>query len=41
MRRGWVRVEWYYHGELDTLVPADSTQPYDIKDVIHRLVDGM
>jgi propionyl-CoA carboxylase beta chain len=25
--------------ELDTLVPADSAQPYDIKDVIHRLVD--
>src|SRR5579875_3739311 len=25
--------------ELDTLVPSESTQPYDIKDVIHRLVD--
>ncbi len=25
--------------ELDTLVPAESNQPYDIKDVIHRVVD--
>ena len=25
--------------ELDTLVPADSGQPYDIKDIIHRVVD--
>ena len=24
---------------LDTLVPAESNQPYDIKDVIHRVVD--
>ena len=24
---------------LDTLVPADSNLPYDIKDVIHRVVD--
>ncbi len=24
---------------LDTLVPADSSLPYDIKDVIHRVVD--
>ena len=26
--------------ELDTLVPAESDRPYDIKDVIHRVVDG-
>ena len=25
--------------ELDTLVPADSNLPYDIKDIIHRVVD--
>ncbi|MEZ5400923.1 MAG: acyl-CoA carboxylase subunit beta [Bryobacteraceae bacterium] len=25
---------------LDTVVPAESNQPYDIKDVIHRIVDG-
>jgi propionyl-CoA carboxylase beta chain len=25
--------------ELDTTVPAESNQPYDIKDVIHRVVD--
>lgn len=25
--------------ELDTIVPAESNQPYDIKDVIHRIVD--
>src|SRR5260370_37269543 len=25
--------------ELDTAVPAESNQPYDIKDVIHRVVD--
>ena len=25
--------------ELDTVVPAESNQPYDIKDVIHRVVD--
>ncbi len=25
--------------ELDTIVPAASNQPYDIKDVIHRVVD--
>ena len=25
--------------ELDTLVPAASNQPYDMKDVIHRVVD--
>ena len=25
--------------ELDTLVPAESNQPYDIKDIIHRVVD--
>jgi propionyl-CoA carboxylase beta chain len=25
--------------ELDTLVPAESNQPYDIKDVIHRVID--
>ena len=25
--------------ELDTLVPPESNQPYDIKDVIHRVVD--
>ena len=25
--------------ELDTLVPAESNLPYDIKDVIHRVVD--
>src|SRR5271155_1075449 len=25
--------------ELDTIVPAESNQPYDIKDVIHRVVD--
>jgi propionyl-CoA carboxylase beta chain len=24
---------------LDTVVPAESNQPYDIKDVIHRVVD--
>jgi propionyl-CoA carboxylase beta chain len=24
---------------LDTLVPADSQMPYDIKDIIHRVVD--
>ena len=24
---------------LDTLVPAESNQPYDIKDVIHKVVD--
>src|SRR6202050_4307231 len=26
--------------ELDTLVPADSQIPYDIKDIIHRVVDS-
>src|ERR1700727_1265872 len=26
--------------ELDTLVPADSQIPYDIKDIIHRVVDA-
>jgi propionyl-CoA carboxylase beta chain len=25
--------------ELDSIVPAESNQPYDIKDVIHRIVD--
>jgi propionyl-CoA carboxylase beta chain len=25
--------------ELDTTVPSESNQPYDIKDVIHRVVD--
>jgi propionyl-CoA carboxylase beta chain len=25
--------------ELDSVVPAESNQPYDIKDVIHRVVD--
>ena len=25
--------------QLDTLVPAESNQPYDIKDVISRVVD--
>jgi propionyl-CoA carboxylase beta chain len=25
--------------ELDSVVPAESNQPYDIKDVIHRIVD--
>src|SRR6202451_3433662 len=25
---------------LDTLVPADPQLPYDIKDIIHRVVDG-
>jgi propionyl-CoA carboxylase beta chain len=25
--------------ELDTLVPVDSHMPYDIKDIIHRVVD--
>ena len=25
--------------ELDTIVPPESNQPYDIKDVIHRVVD--
>src|SRR5580700_10886472 len=25
--------------ELDSLVPTESNQPYDIKDVIHRVVD--
>jgi propionyl-CoA carboxylase beta chain len=25
--------------ELDTLIPAESNLPYDIKDVIHRVVD--
>ncbi|MDE3199004.1 MAG: acyl-CoA carboxylase subunit beta [Acidobacteriota bacterium] len=25
--------------ELDTIVPAESNRPYDIKDVIHRVVD--
>ncbi|AXC14284.1 Acetyl-coenzyme A carboxyl transferase alpha chain [Acidisarcina polymorpha] len=25
--------------ELDTIIPADSSQPYDIKDVIERVVD--
>ena len=25
--------------ELDEVVPAESSQPYDIKDVIHRIVD--
>jgi propionyl-CoA carboxylase beta chain len=25
--------------ELDAIVPAESNQPYDIKDVIHRIVD--
>src|SRR5258708_12167790 len=25
--------------ELDTTVPAASSQPYDIKDVIHRVID--
>jgi hypothetical protein len=24
---------------LDTIVPAESNLPYDIKDVIHRVVD--
>ncbi len=26
--------------ELDSIVPANSNQPYDIKDVIHRVVDS-
>jgi propionyl-CoA carboxylase beta chain len=26
--------------ELDSIVPAESNQPYDIKDVIHRIVDS-
>jgi propionyl-CoA carboxylase beta chain len=26
--------------ELDSLVPANANQPYDIKDVIHRVVDS-
>jgi propionyl-CoA carboxylase beta chain len=26
--------------ELDTLIPTEANQPYDIKDVIHRVVDG-
>jgi propionyl-CoA carboxylase beta chain len=26
--------------ELDSIVPAESNQPYDIKDVIHRIVDN-
>ena len=26
--------------ELDTLVPAESDRPYDIKDIIRRVVDG-
>ena len=25
--------------ELDTLIPVESNQPYDIKDLIHRVVD--
>jgi propionyl-CoA carboxylase beta chain len=25
--------------EMDSIVPAESNQPYDIKDVIHRVVD--
>jgi propionyl-CoA carboxylase beta chain len=25
--------------ELDSIVPAESNQPYDIKDVIHRVID--
>ncbi len=25
--------------ELDSIVPSESNQPYDIKDVIHRIVD--
>jgi propionyl-CoA carboxylase beta chain len=25
--------------ELDSIVPAESNQPYDMKDVIHRIVD--
>ena len=25
--------------ELDTIIPAESTVPYDIKDVIHRVID--
>ncbi len=25
---------------LDTVVPAESNQPYDIKDIIHRIVDN-
>ena len=25
---------------LDTLVPAESNVPYDIKDIVHRVVDG-
>src|SRR5205085_9302971 len=25
--------------ELDTTVPTESNQPYDIKDVIHRVID--
>jgi propionyl-CoA carboxylase beta chain len=27
-------------GELDTVVPADAAQPYDMLDVITRIVDG-
>ena len=27
-------------GELDTLIPAESNKPYDIKDVITRVVDN-
>src|SRR5271166_2521513 len=27
------------NAELDSIVPAESNQPYDIKDVIHRVVD--
>jgi propionyl-CoA carboxylase beta chain len=26
--------------DLDTIVPANANQPYDIKDVIHRVVDS-
>ncbi len=26
--------------ELDSIVPSESNQPYDIKDVIHRIVDA-
>jgi propionyl-CoA carboxylase beta chain len=26
--------------QLDSLIPEESNQPYDIKDVIGRVVDG-
>jgi 3-methylcrotonyl-CoA carboxylase beta subunit len=30
----------YDPAELDTLVPADPKQPYDVRDIVARLVDG-